>query len=147
MEKKCHSCDTVKDLTKFNKNKGRSDGHAGTCRECMKTYKKENYESNKKQYIQNVSDRRKALKQQLSELMLDYLKSHPCVDCGFSDPRALEFDHRDPSMKTMDVSRMRNNCVSWASMLREIEKCDVRCANCHRIRTSNQFLQHRSDWV
>lgn len=51
------------------------------------------------------------------------------MDCGESDPVVLEFDHRDPSLKlgrVMEVTNMR--------LEDEVDKCDVRCANCHRKR-------------
>ena len=55
-----------------------------------------------------------------------------CVDCGYNaHPAALDFDHRDGSEKKGNVSRM----VSLDRVKAEIAKCDVRCANCHRIKT------------
>lgn len=54
-----------------------------------------------------------------------------CVDCGYDNPLALEFDHRDPMTKTRDVCA----CFSLASIRREAALCDVRCANCHRVKT------------
>lgn len=63
---------------------------------------------------------------------LDYFKLHPCVDCGESDPLVLEFDHlRD---KTFNIARAMPD-RGWDSILAEIEKCEVVCANCHRRRT------------
>jgi len=61
-----------------------------------------------------------------------YMSTHPCVVCGFSDPRALDFHHRDPKTKTATVSQLltqRKEAELWT----EVEKCDVMCANCHRI--------------
>jgi len=45
----------------------------------------------------------------------------------------MDFDHRDRSKKKAHVSKLRH--WSDATLLREMEKCDVVCANCHRIRT------------
>ncbi len=60
-----------------------------------------------------------------------------CVDCGYDmDAVALDFDHRDPSTKAFAISRMYGQ-RSDECMLSEVAKCDVRCANCHRIRTYN----------
>ena len=71
-----------------------------------------------------------ARRQLLNEIKL----STGCMDCGYADhPAALEFDHRDPTTKRFDISK--NPGRSWNDILTEIEKCDVRCANCHRIRS------------
>jgi hypothetical protein len=73
-----------------------------------------------------------------AQFVLDYLRTHPCVDCGESDPVVLEFDHvrgkKDGSISAM-VSAGRPIAVIQA----EIEKCDVRCANCHRETTVTQL--------
>ena len=70
--------------------------------------------------------------------VLFYLETHPCVDCGESDPIVLEFDHRDGTDKVRAVSQLVTENCGWEKILTEIEKCDVRCANCHRRRTAVQ---------
>ena len=56
-----------------------------------------------------------------------------CVDCGYrEDSRALDFDHIKGE-KTFNVSQMFG--YSKNRLLAEIAKCEVVCANCHRIRT------------
>ena len=56
-----------------------------------------------------------------------------CVDCGFNaSPFALQFDHVRGE-KVKDVSQMVR--FSWERIMNEIAKCEVRCANCHSIRT------------
>lgn len=61
------------------------------------------------------------------------LKSVPCMDCKNSfNPVAMDFDHREGSDKKMNVSMLCN--YSWDRLLKEIEKCDIICSNCHRIR-------------
>ena len=65
-------------------------------------------------------------------MILDFLREHPCVDCGERDPLVLEFDHlRD---KDFDIARGYVDC-SLEKLLAEISKCEVVCANCHRRRT------------
>ena len=60
-----------------------------------------------------------------------------CADCGFnSRPEALDFDHVRGEKKN-NLHRIANN-GAIIQMLDEIEKCEVVCANCHRIRTSNR---------
>ena len=59
-----------------------------------------------------------------------------CVDCGESDPAVLDFDHRDPSEKKFNLSQP-SQCTS-GRVATEMAKCDIRCSNCHRKRTSVQ---------
>lgn len=75
----------------------------------------------------------------LKAKVLEYLATHPCQDCGEPDPIVLEFDHRDQSAKVDSVARLVNDCKSWETVLEEIQKCDVRCANCHKRRTAKQL--------
>lgn len=58
-----------------------------------------------------------------------YKKEHPCVRCGENDYRCLTFHHlRD---KKHNVSAMPSSGFRWETILKEINKCEVLCANCH----------------
>lgn len=59
------------------------------------------------------------------------------MDCGENDPVVLEFDHI--SDKIDSVSRMICDSYSLDSLEKEIAKCEVRCANCHRRKTAKQL--------
>jgi len=76
-------------------------------------------------------------------LVNNFLREHPCVDCGITNPIVLEFDHRDPTQKEHEIARLIAD-ASWERLKQEIEKCDVRCANCHRRRTARQFGYYRA---
>lgn len=66
--------------------------------------------------------------------VLEYLSTHFCVDCGETDPIVLEFDHvRDKDKKISDLINYSHNRLK-----EEILKCEVRCSNCHKIRTATQ---------
>jgi hypothetical protein len=65
------------------------------------------------------------------------------VDCGERDPIVLEFDHVRGS-KTGNVTRMMYNKVSVEKLKAEIAKCDVRCANCHRRKTTERGGWYRA---
>lgn len=58
-----------------------------------------------------------------------------CADCGITDYRVLEFDHLPQFKKVANVSDLVRANKSYDVILREIRKCDVVCANCHRLRT------------
>ncbi len=57
-----------------------------------------------------------------------------CVDCGFDGhPAALDFDHMPGTEKLFNIGQEKFR--SQAQMTAEIAKCELVCANCHRIRT------------
>jgi hypothetical protein len=87
---------------------------------------------------ENIARRKAAQRRRNRDALLAYLIAHPCVDCGETDPRCLDFDHRDPRRKKASISRLIGY-AEWDDLLLEIAECDVRCANCHRKRTAQQF--------
>ena len=88
------------------------------------------YQNNKQQYI----DRKLALQAEMRKV-LDEIKDAPCMDCGVKyPPFVMDFDHRDPTQKVDGLARLVRS-GSMRKMLAEVEKCDVVCSNCHRIRT------------
>lgn len=104
------------------------------CKLCANALGMENYYKNKERYFAKARDRDRAL----DELINGY-KTAPCMDCGVSyPPYVMDLDHRDPSEKIEKVSMMRRRRMAFAKIVAEIEKCDVVCANCHRVRTNKQ---------
>ena len=68
------------------------------------------------------------------QLLTEVKLASGCVDCGYKEhPAALDFDHLPGQEKYRDISRMLN--VARSTLLAEIAKCEVVCANCHRIRS------------
>ncbi len=68
-------------------------------------------------------------------LLLEFFESHPCVDCGEADPVVLEFDHlRDKAFNIGPAF----SYLRWQTIVDEMEKCEVVCANCHRRRTARR---------
>jgi hypothetical protein len=88
-----------------------------------------------------------AFRADLKASLAAYFAEHPCVDCGEQDIRCLEFDHRDRSTKTASIAFLLRAAVSWEVIRAEIEKCDVRCANCHSRRTAAQVNSWRHQFV
>jgi hypothetical protein len=95
----------------------------------------------------NVRRNNDELRRLNRERLGEYLSRQHCVDCGLDDIRVLEFDHRPGEFKTGIIGKMLVDSVSWRRILQEIAKCDVRCANCHRIvtaeRAGNWRQRHR----
>ena len=140
--KYCSSCEQMKPVSEFNKDKGRYDGLQTYCRDCRKQIDKKYYQRNpEKQAVRNkqtvMRNRRQAYL---------YLKQHPCVDCGIKNPLVLTFDHVKGTKKHA-IARMIDSCVSWNTILDEIEKCVVRCFNCHMIKTSQERGWHKLRFI
>ena len=111
------------------------------CRPCHSQYHHEHYSANKERYIEQARTRKRALARERTAWLLRYFDSHPCADCGETDPVVLEFDHRrDKEFNIGSVLPYRR----WEAILAEIEKCDVVCANCHRRRTARHLGSVRS---
>jgi L-lysine 2,3-aminomutase len=64
------------------------------------------------------------------------------LDCGEADPVVLEFDHVT-GVKEAAVAELVQRAVSLARLIAEVEKCEVRCANCHRRRTARYRASQR----
>ena len=82
--------------------------------------------------------RNKRHRHEIQRWLEGYLREHPCVDCGEENIRCLDFDHRPDETKVMEIGKLLRHSASLAKIKREIEKCDVRCANCHRRKTAER---------
>lgn len=128
--KKCHRCKQMKPLDVITSN--------GYCRPCNIEYGRQYQAKNRER--RNAQNRRCAAKRYKMnrDHMIAYLGEHPCVDCGEADIVVLDFDHTDPSKKRAQIADVLGSW-NWQTILAEIDKCLVRCANCHRRRTSIQL--------
>jgi hypothetical protein len=59
-------------------------------------------------------------------------KLQGCASCPETDPRCLDFHHRDPATKDFAVANAVGLGVGWKRLKEEIAKCEVICSNCHR---------------
>lgn len=132
---RCARCREEKAVDEFNwrrKARGQRDTY---CRPCRAAYKQEHYAANRQRYIDQTAVRKRAELLRRTEFLVEYLRERPCADCGESDPVVLEFDHLgDKKFSIAQGIRGR----SWQSVLDEMAKCEVVCANCHRRRTSQR---------
>src|SRR5713101_3507910 len=96
--------------------------------------------------VENITRTTKKRNQRISEdnrtKLFAYLSQHPCVDCGETDAHVLEFDHVK-GKKSNNISKMVMDGYSWSTIETEIAKCEVRCANCHRISTTTVVIKAR----
>lgn len=137
MTKKCGKCKISKNKEDFNwLNKSRNEKQR-FCRECMRLARKKSYQKHKSKHVANVMKRNKRVRLENIKQVVDYLKLHPCVDCGEKDITVLHFDHlRD---KYKEVGLLVSQSFCWKTIQKEIDKCEVRCANCHMRKTAKDF--------
>jgi len=95
------------------------------------------YYKNRTHYLSYRAARNKKLHIAATKFIYEYLLEHPCVDCGAKDPRVLQFDHVRGRKKYL-VSKMVTGRYPMQKVVAEIKKCDVRCANCHALRTAEE---------
>lgn len=139
--KTCMRCKKTKSFDNFNfkiKKKGILQTY---CKECTRLYINNHYRNNKQYYLLKAKKRNKEFKIIIQQHIWNYLIHHSCVDCGETDPIVLEFDHI--KNKLMAVSKL----ISYGSIInikKEIEKCEVRCANCHRRKTALQYSWYKN---
>lgn len=76
--------------------------------------------------VEAVKLRRKRIKQKAVDLL-----GGKCSNCGYSKSlNALQFHHLDPSKKELSIARQAYT-LSWNTVLKELDKCILLCANCH----------------
>jgi L-lysine 2,3-aminomutase len=108
-----------------------AEGKKRYCGMCQSVYGKRHYENNKQYYIDKASAAKIA-----SRDMLRKLKDQPCMDCGGRfPPCSMDFDHLEN--KEYEIAGMVGR-YGKKKILTETSKCDVVCANCHRVRTRDQ---------
>lgn len=134
--KTCNKCESDKPEEEFSWKSKNAGTRNSWCRECMKGYDRTRYLTTDRPKQARASAKKN--KSRLRSAVLPFLQVG-CTDCGNTDIRVLQFDHRDPKLKSMNVSTMVNIGKALDDILLEIAKCDVRCANCHQIRTGTQF--------
>ena len=86
----------------------------------------------------------KIQKKHLRRERLITLSNNICMDCGYTFPGYVyEFHHIDPSTRSFNLSGGELT-RKWADIVTELEKCDMLCANCHKIR-HGELRRHGND--
>jgi len=97
------------------------------CRKCQKEYRKKHYNDNKQKYITKANLYTKSLIDWFNEIK----KNLKCDNCSESRFWVLDFHHRDPKEKDIEVSTLVRK-GNKQKILDEMAKCLVLCSNCHR---------------
>jgi len=134
----CTKCYFTKFITAFNfRNLAKNIRHS-YCRECGRELTKSHYARNKQQYLEknlrSFCKRREYVRK---------MKDRFCADCGIKYPYyVMDFDHREDEIKEFGLNSLSR--ITMNVLKREIDKCDVVCANCHRERTQQRRLSKMS---
>lgn len=147
---KCSQCRKITEERMFAtyRDKNGISRRRGICKECRGSYALTNFEE-LKAWRKNYNQNNKTLKRQkdtarraLIRAIVDKIKTTtPCADCGGYFPAvAMDFDHLGPKIKS--VSSFVSGAYKIDLILQEIEKCEVVCACCHRVRTHTKKHNH-----
>ena len=96
-------------------------------KEYSKKYNKSWYQNNRQKRLEQIRKRKKSIRKQLNEYKIE----NKCFKCREDHPAALDFHHIED--KNFLVSKMIGDGYSINSIMNEVKKCMLLCANCHRL--------------
>ena len=129
MKRSCTKCGLEKEIGEFSWSIQGIKRHS-SCKPCRAAERSDYYKRNKEKELTYKWNRQQRKREEARAFVTEYLKSHPCVDCGQTDFMVLTFDHIR-GKKKMDISQMVNQGYSIDAIQKEIDLCEVRCGNCH----------------
>lgn len=127
--KKCTKCQRELPLDNFRwKNKSEGRRHA-QCKECQRAQEKQHYQESRerRESVRMTADYQKSTNMYL----VNKARQVGCKKCGEKRLYVLDFHHRNSDEKIETINHMIKS-ASAQILQRELEKCDVLCANCHR---------------
>jgi hypothetical protein len=154
--KACSKCKQTLPIDQFGIQKAskwiKSDRPKSRCRKCESIGVEESRQKTKltdPEKFRRKQNRTIEYNYTLTQRNLAYVSRYlrrfgKCVDCGMTDTRVLEFDHIQGE-KVDGVVRLASQLASISKIKDEIRKCEIRCCNCHRIKTQQQF-GWRENW-
>lgn len=103
----------------------------------QRAYNVRYYRANRTAELARVRSRQRATIE-----FLRSLRRVPCCDCESTfEPFQMDFDHRSPHEKAFRLTSGRATLMARDRLVHEAAKCDVVCANCHRVRTARRAVQ------
>jgi hypothetical protein len=119
--------------------KKRHGKESGLCLECRRKWGRQHYKENRKAQINRVRANKDKYKEETQTYVRE-LKRQPCMDCGHKFHwYAMDFDHREGVEKEYNIYKMTQGSHTLEALKREIAKCDMVCAVCHRLRTAKRL--------
>ena len=124
----CPHCKVEKDDSGFywrNRAKGKRNSWCKTCADVL---------TKKWRLLNRIDGKTARIRlQEIRQWILKLKAERQCKVCAFANPIALDFHHRDPNEKVTEIASATQRGWSKKRLLTEMKKCDVLCANCHRI--------------
>jgi hypothetical protein len=122
----CTKCGLEKEDEEFCKRLAKANGRYSYCRKCGNAADAENHQKNPAGYLRRNNKWRRDQKQKCIEY-----KGGKCVLCSASGlhPASYDFHHRNPEEKDFNIGGP--NGRPFASLILELDKCDLMCRNCH----------------
>lgn len=142
--KSCSKCNLKKSLNDFyiRKTGLRAGEYYEKCSECYKNRGRNYYRQNRERQLSLAKLRKKKYVLE-RKIWLEKIKKKPCADCGkIYPPWVMDFDHTDGHIKIGTISFLAfKNTATFETIKKEIGKCDLVCANCHRQRTHDRLVK------
>jgi hypothetical protein len=157
----CPACQIEHPASAFNRESRKHSGLHGVCREAQRRarqtaegkastarrnkrrwalaeYRASSVEyQRKRRQIRGSTYDLKRSRARLQALVTDW-KGQGCVDCAYTDIRAIDPDHLVGEIKSGHLSRLVQLCTAADKIRAELLKCVPRCARCHRLVTQQQ---------
>jgi len=142
-KKPCVECMEWLPRESYTKQTSSSDGYYNKCKPCRASTRKEAYRKDPTKILQSSRKSRAKTGIDLKLKVWEFLKTHPCSSCGEEDILVLDFDHLDQNTKVDGISNLVAKRTTWSKIQEEIDKCEIVCANCHKIRTYTRCNSYR----
>lgn len=142
--RQCSKCGRLLPLSEFHLRDVTTGHRRNDCRACKRQYHKVYYREHRERYREHQRRNQPKRRERNRRKLLEYLADKSCVDCGETDRVVLELDHVRGE-KNFNIGSMVS-MFSWQRIAAELEKCEVRCANCHRRKTARDFKWFRGNF-
>lgn len=137
----CKECGAEKPLTEFRVDRHLKSGRTAKCRLCLNQYSKALYDRLYSKHRKYGSDAKAYFRKRVEDhkAFLNALKGYPCADCKTKfPPVCMDFDHIEPG-KRYALAQMSNHARDLVQ--EELDRCEVVCCNCHRVRTDSRIVR------
>jgi hypothetical protein len=147
MKKICTKCKRNKSLEDYYEDDSHKDGRQSVCKNCNRAkdkkyrikHKQEIAERNKRYRAEHKQESLKCTQERIEKhrkawipILEEIYGTIACIKCGYDKCfAALEFHHRKPKTKNFSISIILRRKPT-PEKIKEIKKCDLLCANCHR---------------